>query len=235
MEEAPDEVDRIVAAWRDVRPDLDVAPMQILSRVTRLSRQLDRKRKAVFASHGLEIWAFDVLSSLRRAGDPYQMSPSALTVELLVTSGTMTNRIDRLVTAGWVSRQRDPADRRGILVGLTEEGRQKVDDALADFLHLEAQMLRALDDAECTTLTDSLRHLVASVESVDPFETDDSPIEDTSAEAGETSALHPARTVAGTDGSGSSAPVQEHPAVDEPVAAPAASAAARGSDLLDSA
>lgn len=208
MEEAPDEVDRIVAAWRDVRPDLDVAPMQILSRVTRLSRQLDRKRKAVFASHGLEIWAFDVLSSLRRAGDPYQMSPSALTVELLVTSGTMTNRIDRLVTAGWVSRQRDPADRRGILVGLTEEGRQKVDDALADFLHLEAQMLRALDDAECTTLTDSLRHLVASVESVDPFETDDSPIEDTSAEAGETSAL---------------------------TTAPAVPAAARDQDLLDSA
>lgn len=208
MEEAPDEVDRIVAAWRDVRPDLDVAPMQILSRVTRLSRQLDRKRKAVFASHGLEIWAFDVLSSLRRAGDPYQMSPSALTVELLVTSGTMTNRIDRLVTAGWVSRQRDPADRRGILVGLTEEGRQKVDDALADFLHLEAQMLRALDDAECTTLTDSLRHLVASVESVDPFETDDSPVEDTSAEAGETSAL---------------------------TTAPAVPAAARDQDLLDSA
>ena len=208
MEEAPDEVDRIVAAWRDVRPDLDVAPMQILSRVTRLSRQLDRKRKAVFASHGLEIWAFDVLSSLRRAGDPYQMSPSALTVELLVTSGTMTNRIDRLVTAGWVSRQRDPADRRGILVGLTEEGRQKVDDALADFLHLEAQMLRALDDAECTTLTDSLRHLVASVESVDPFETDDSPIDDTAAEAGETSAL---------------------------TTAPAVPAAARDQDLLDSA
>lgn len=183
MEEAPDEVDRIVAAWRDVRPDLDVTPMQILSRVTRLSRQLDRKRKAVFASHGLEIWAFDVLSSLRRAGDPYQMSPSALTVELLVTSGTMTNRIDRLVTAGWVSRQRDPADRRGILVGLTEQGRQKVDDALADFLRLEAQMLRALDDAECTTLTDSLRHLVASVEAADPLHPDDD--DDAEAEAGD--------------------------------------------------
>ena len=182
MEEAPDEVDRIVAAWRDVRPDLDVTPMQILSRVTRLSRQLDRKRKAVFASHGLEIWAFDVLSSLRRAGDPYQMSPSALTVELLVTSGTMTNRIDRLVTAGWVSRQRDPADRRGILVGLTEQGRQKVDDALADFLRLEAQMLRALDEAECTTLTDSLRHLVASVEAAGPLHPDE---DDAEAAAGD--------------------------------------------------
>ena len=164
-----DEVDRIVAAWRDVRPDIDVAPMEVLSRVTRLSRQLDRKRKAVFASHGLETWSFDVLSSLRRAGDPYQMSPSALTGELLVTSGTMTNRIDRLASAGWVSRQRDPADRRGILVGLTAAGRQKVDDALSDFLDLEAQMLRALDDDECASLADSLRHLVVSVEAVDPI------------------------------------------------------------------
>lgn len=164
-----DEVDRIVAAWRDVRPDIDVAPMEVLSRVTRLSRQLDRKRKAVFASHGLETWSFDVLSSLRRAGDPYQMSPSALTGELLVTSGTMTNRIDRLASAGWVSRQRDPADRRGILVGLTAAGRQKVDDALSDFLDLEAQMLRALDDDECASLASSLRHLVVSVEAVDPI------------------------------------------------------------------
>lgn len=169
MEEEMDEVDRIVAAWRDVRPDIDVTPMQILSRVTRLSRQLDRKRKAVFASHGLETWAFDVLSSLRRAGDPYQMSPSALTVELLVTSGTMTNRIDRLASAGWVSRQRDPGDRRGVLVQLTAAGRRKVDDALSDFLDLEAQMLRELDDTECASLADSLRHLVASVESVDTF------------------------------------------------------------------
>lgn len=168
-----DEVDRIVAAWRDVRPDIDVTPMHILSRVTRLSRQLDRKRKAVFASHGLETWAFDVLSSLRRAGDPYQMSPSALTVELLVTSGTMTNRIDRLASAGWVSRQRDPGDRRGVLVRLTAEGRRKVDDALSDFLDLEAQMLRALDDAECASLADSLRHLVASVEAVDTFARED--------------------------------------------------------------
>lgn len=140
-----------------------------MSRVTRLSRQLDRKRKAVFASHGLETWAFDVLSSLRRAGDPYQMSPSALTIELLVTSGTMTNRIDRLASAGWVSRQRDPGDRRGVLVQLTAEGRRKVDDALSDFLELEAQMLRELDDTECASLADSLRHLVASVESVDTF------------------------------------------------------------------
>ncbi len=96
-----DEVDRIVAAWRHERPDLDVSPMEILSRVTRLSRQLDRARKSSFAEYGIEGWAFDVLSALRRSGEPYQLSPSTLLQETLVTSGTMTNRIDRLVTAGW--------------------------------------------------------------------------------------------------------------------------------------
>src|SRR5699024_6246297 len=119
MDEEMDEVDRIVAAWRDVRPDIDVTPMQILSRVTRLSRQLDRKRKAGFASRGLDTGAFDVLSSLRRAGEPDQMSPSARAVALLTTAGTMTNRSDRLASAGRVSRQRDPGDRRGVLVQLT--------------------------------------------------------------------------------------------------------------------
>ena len=107
-----DEVDRIVAAWRHERPDLDVSPMEILSRVSRLSRQLDRARKSSFSDYGIESWAFDVLSALRRSGEPYQLSPSTLLQETLVTSGTMTNRIDRLVTAGWVERLPDPDDRR---------------------------------------------------------------------------------------------------------------------------
>jgi DNA-binding MarR family transcriptional regulator len=163
----PDEVDRIIAAWREVRPDIDVTPMEILSRVSRLSRQLDRRRKSVFSSHGLEIWAFDVLSALRRAGEPYQLSPTALTEEMLVTSGTMTNRIDRLTSAGWVSRRRDPTDRRGVLVQLTEDGRRKVDSALADFVALESRLLEELADEERGTLAASLRHLLAWVEAVD--------------------------------------------------------------------
>ncbi|WP_084500335.1 MarR family winged helix-turn-helix transcriptional regulator [Brevibacterium album] len=169
-----DEVDRIVAAWRSARPDIDVTPMEILSRVTRLSRQLDRKRKAVFSSHGLEIWAFDVLSALRRAGEPYELSPTALTEEMLVTSGTMTNRIDRLTTAGWVSRHRTPTDRRGVLVRLTDAGRGKVDGALADFVELESRLLEELADAERAALAGSLRHLLACVEAVgEPSPEDD--------------------------------------------------------------
>ena len=97
-----DEVDRLVEAWNAERPDLDVQPLQVLSRVSRLARHLDRARRAVFADHDLESWEFDVLTALRRAGSPYQLSPGRLLRATLVTSGTMTNRIDRLAAAGLV-------------------------------------------------------------------------------------------------------------------------------------
>src|SRR6478736_8218963 len=91
-----DEVDDLVAAWRAQRPDLDVEPMQVLSRISRLARHLDIARRGAFAEHGLESWEFDVLSALRRQGPPFQLTPGALLRATLVTSGTMTNRIDRL-------------------------------------------------------------------------------------------------------------------------------------------
>src|SRR5215475_5104092 len=91
-----DEVDDIVARWHAERPDLDVAPFQVLSRVSRLAKHVDRARRGAFGAHGLEAWEFDVLSALRRQGAPYQLSPGALLRATLVTSGTMTNRIDRL-------------------------------------------------------------------------------------------------------------------------------------------
>src|SRR5256885_15702199 len=108
-----DEVDDLVAAWQAQRPDLDVEPLQVLSRVSRLARHLDRARRAAFASHGLEPWEFDVLSALRRQGPPYRLSPGALLHITLVTSGTMTNRIDRLGQAAPGARHPDPQDRRG--------------------------------------------------------------------------------------------------------------------------
>ena len=95
-----DEVDRLVAAWRRERPDLDTRPLEVLSRVTRLARHLDRARRSAFTEHDLEAWEFDVLSALRRSGEPYQLSPGALLNQTLVTSGTMTNRIDRLTDQG---------------------------------------------------------------------------------------------------------------------------------------
>ena len=157
---ALDEVDRIVAAWRRERPDLDVRPLEVLSRVSRLARHLDRARRAAFAEHRLEPWEFDVLAALRRAGRPYQLSPGQLMTQTLVTSGTMTNRIDRFASKGYVERHRAPSDRRGVLVRLTDTGRDAVDAALADLLGRERDLLAGLDDAEAEMLADLLRTLV---------------------------------------------------------------------------
>ena len=154
-----DEVDRIVAAWRRERPDLDVSPLQVLSRVSRLSRQLDLARRAAFAEHDLEAWSFDVLSALRRAGSPHQLTPGRLVASTLVTSGTMTNRVDRLVAAGLVERHPDPGDRRGVLVRLTPAGASRVDAAMADLLVRERQLLAGLDAPQQEALADVLRRI----------------------------------------------------------------------------
>ena len=161
MAGASDEVDRIVAAWRRERPDLDVGPLEVLSRVSRLSRHLDRDRAAAFTGHGLEPWEFDVLAALRRSGPPYQLSPGALLAETMVTSGTMTNRIDRLEGRGLVVRLRDPDDGRGVLVRITEPGLGLVDTALAELLDRERALLSDLSPADRLALATLLRRLVA--------------------------------------------------------------------------
>ncbi len=157
---APDEVDRLVEAWQRERPDLDVAPMQVLSRVTRLAKHLDLARRQAFAEHGLETWEFDVLSALRRSGEPYSLSPGRLLRETMVTSGTMTNRVDRLATKGLVERLPDEADRRGVLVRLTADGRSRVDAALAGLLAQERVLLAELSAADQAALASLLRSVV---------------------------------------------------------------------------
>ena len=155
-----DEVDRLVEAWRRERPDLDVAPMEVLSRVGRLARHLDRGRRAAFAEHDLEPWEFDVLAALRRAGAPYELSPGDLLPRTLVTSGTMTARVDKLAARGLVRRRRDSADRRGVRVRLTDTGRAAVDAALDDLLAHERRLLAALPAADRARLAELLRTLV---------------------------------------------------------------------------
>jgi DNA-binding MarR family transcriptional regulator len=156
---AHDEVDRIVDAWQRERPDLDFAPLQVLSRVGRLARHLDRARRAAFASSDLESWEFDVLSALRRAGDPYHLSPKALLQQTLVSSGTMTNRIDRLVERELVERRADPGDGRGILVCMTALGRERVDAAISQLVLAEAELLDGLSAADQERLSGLLRKL----------------------------------------------------------------------------
>ncbi|UPK74342.1 MarR family transcriptional regulator [Nocardioidaceae bacterium SCSIO 66511] len=155
-----DEVDRLIEAWQRERPDLDVSPMGVLSRVSRLARHLDLARRAAFADSKLESWEFDVLSSLRRSGEPYQLSPGRLLRETLVTSGTMTNRIDRLAKRGLVERLPDPADRRGVQVRLTPDGRKRVDAALEELLRRERELLSALPAKDSRQLAALLRTLV---------------------------------------------------------------------------
>ncbi len=157
---AEDEVDRLVAAWRRELPDLDVSPFEVLSRITRLARHLDRARRLVFAAHDLEPWEFDVLTALRRAGPPYELSPGRLLTQTLVTSGTMTNRVDRLAAKDLVERRPEPADRRGVRVRLTPKGQERVDAALAGLLDHERALLAALPDNDRAQLALLLRRLV---------------------------------------------------------------------------
>lgn len=164
-----DEVDDLITAWRTQRPDLDVEPLHVLSRVSRLARHLDIARRGAFAAHGLESWEFDVLSALRRAGPPFQLTPGALLRATLVTSGTMTNRIDRLTASGLVYREPDPRDRRGVLVTLSARGRSIVDAAFTDLLDREQALLASLGTRERRALSDLLRTLLI------PFDEDGDP------------------------------------------------------------
>jgi DNA-binding MarR family transcriptional regulator len=159
-----DEVDRILEAWQSETPSLDVRPLRVLSRITRLARHLDFVRKEAFAAHDLDTWEFDVLAALRRNGPPYELSPGALIHLTLSTSGTMTNRIDRLASRGLVERLPDPRDRRGVRVRLTSRGRDAVGAALADLLDAERSILGVLADDECDEVADYLRRLVVPFE-----------------------------------------------------------------------
>ncbi len=133
--------------------------MEVLSRVDRLSRHLDRARRNAFHRSDLEPWEWDVLSALRRAGEPFQLSPKHLLQQTLVSSGTMTNRIDRLVERALVRREDDPDDGRSILVTLTDTGRIRVDAALTRLMDSESELLERLSHSERERVSALLRKL----------------------------------------------------------------------------
>lgn len=159
-----DETDGLLAAWARERPDLDTAPLAVLSRVTRLARHLERERRAAFTEHGLEAYEFDVLTALRRAGPPYELTPGRLLRETLVGSGTMTNRLDRMEARGLVARRPDPGDGRGVLVRLTAEGRDRADGAVTDLLDRERTLLGDLTDRDRDRLARLLRTVLVNFE-----------------------------------------------------------------------
>ncbi len=157
---AADEVDEIVEAWRTERADLNLAPVEVFSRISRVSRLLDRVRRDAFSSTSMEPWEFDVLAALRREGAPYSLTPGQLLKQTMVTSGTMTNRVDGLEARGLVKRGPSATDRRVVLVTLTPQGRNAVDAAFEALLKREQSLLNGLPDIDRENLVSSLRKLM---------------------------------------------------------------------------
>ena len=155
-----DEVDELVAAWRRERPDLDLEPMQVWSRIARLAQLLSAVRAEAFEAQDLQIWEFDVLAALRRAGESCRLAPGQLIAQTHVTSGTMTNRVDRLAARGLVTRTTDPKDRRAVLVAITPAGLALVDAALESLVTVERELLAGLGDDDTARLADDLRRLL---------------------------------------------------------------------------
>lgn len=160
-----DPVDAIIGQWAVVRPDLDTAAMEVFGRVYRLARAMGERTEKAYARFGITRGEFDVLATLRRAGEPYTLSPRQLSSTLMLTTGGMTGRLDKLERAGLVSRSPDPHDRRGLQVTLTEEGLSRVDEAVGVGLAAQAEALAALDTEKAGQLADLLRELLAATDS----------------------------------------------------------------------
>ena len=158
-----DRAAKAVEQWARERPDLDVTPMLVLGRLNEASSLVARERLApLFARVGLQAGEFDVLATLRRSGQPYALTPTALYEATMVTSGAMTNRLDRLEKAGLILRGPHPNDRRGIVVQLTEQGLALIDEALTAHVANEHEILAGLSGAERETLAQLLEKLIAS-------------------------------------------------------------------------
>jgi DNA-binding MarR family transcriptional regulator len=159
-----DPVDKILAQWQRERSDLDVSPMGIIGRIGRLSKHLDRSIQATVLDFGLNGGEFDVLATLRRSGQPYQLSPTELFNTLMISSGTITHRIDRLEQADLVQRIPDPSDRRGMLVQLTDKGFNSIEQAVEAHVVNGHRLIATLEEEERKVLTQLLRKLLISFE-----------------------------------------------------------------------
>lgn len=164
MSDASDHIDRLRAQWARELPDLDTRGMEVLGRARRIVLRSRPPIEAVFASHGLDAGEFDVLSTLRRSGAPYALRPTELYRSLMISSGGLTDRLNRLVKSGMVTRPPSPEDGRSLLVQLTDKGRTTVEAAFGEDMAVEAGLLAALDDAERATLADLLRKLALGME-----------------------------------------------------------------------
>ena len=159
-----DHVDRITAQWNRERPDLDTGPMGLLGRLARLRNHLARETEKVFAGHGINMAAFDVLATLRRSGAPYRLSPGDLLATTMVSSGTMTNRLDQLEKAGLIERTHNPEDRRGVIIALTDKGLALADAAVESHVQNQHRLVAALSPDERDALDGLLRTFLSKFE-----------------------------------------------------------------------
>ncbi|MBD0736922.1 MarR family winged helix-turn-helix transcriptional regulator [Streptomyces sp. CBMA29] len=164
---AVDAVDAITGEWRSERPDLETLPMAVFGRIHRISRLMGDRMEKEYQRYGIGRGEFDVLATLRRAGEPYTLSPRQLSAALMLTTGGMTGRLDKLERAGLLDRAPDPHDRRGLRVSLTGQGLKTVDRAVGAGLALQKAALDGLEPARAQELADLLRVLLAAAAAPD--------------------------------------------------------------------
>ena len=150
--------------WQRERPDLDVAATGILGRISRIAALVDQSMGRVFQPHGLTAGDFIVLAALRRSGEPYQLTPTALSRSMMVSSGGTTKRLDRLEARGLVRRDDDPSDRRGTLVTLTKAGLEAIDTVASEHVQNEKRLVATLSPSKRNTLARLLRELLLTLE-----------------------------------------------------------------------
>ncbi|MGF1430196.1 MarR family winged helix-turn-helix transcriptional regulator [Kitasatospora sp. LaBMicrA B282] len=159
-----DHVDFVLAQWARQRPDLDTSPMAVLGRIKRLSRVVEAAQRRTFALHGLDLAGFDVLATLRRSDPPHRLTPAELMRSAMITSGAVSQRLEKLEERGLVTRAPSATDGRVVHVALTEAGRELIDRALPDHLATEQRLLAALDGTERAGLAAALRALLLDLE-----------------------------------------------------------------------
>lgn len=163
MDRHVDHAQHVVDQWRTARPELDASPILVIGRLHRVALALTTELVKVYNAHGLGEGDFDVLATLRRSGEPYELTPTDLMDQTMVTSGAVTKRLDRLEGAGLVERRVSAGDRRSRIVALTDAGRELIDRAVPEHLANEARLLEPLSPSEQATLARLLGKLGASL------------------------------------------------------------------------
>lgn len=159
-----DRIDLILEEWQQESPELDPSPVAIIGRILRIARFLEKNRENILAEYGLNLWSFDVLATLRRQGYPFRLKPTELYNLLMLSSGAMTNRIDRLEQEHIVTRIRDPEDRRSVMVQLTPKGIELADRVMPILFAKEKQLLARFSTDDTQQLIPLLRQLLILLE-----------------------------------------------------------------------